>query len=574
VAEAVSRLPWLSPGATSLLALARSPTAESWDTVRNDPGALLLAIRCSPHYRAHSTKPFFPALLSNPLILEEALHRLDAPSTSWVDWNLSGARTVLQAALRYAHTSHMLAEQSGTCDPDRAWTAGLLAPLGWFGVCVEIEAVGACLSDPDFGHDPVAVQQRLWGLDAAALGRRLARRWQLPNWLAAVVEHLGLPADVASRFGAEPELFRVVQQAVALVEQSNIANCKLHIATCKLDDPVPQVAPRHVPSEFSTWQNPASIPFLKDLLRLAAENLRLRGQPLLDELEGDVDALHTALEEQRAAEAERLQALKLGALAEFAAGAGHEINNPLAVISGQAQYLLKKVASGQWPVLGEPAAFAAGSGPHHQAANAAGSPTTDPCPLTTSLETIVAQAHRIHQILRDVMQFARPPQPALETVDLAVLVRQIVTSLEELAGQRQVRLIGPNSDPPIYGAVDPAQIRVALSCLLRNAIEAAPSGPDGGGWASIRLHAAAEHVEIVVEDNGPGPSLPQRDHLFDPFFSGRPAGRGRGLGLPTAWRMARQHGGDVTFTRPAEGPTRFVLTLPCRHAAVGDRLSA
>ena len=69
-------------------------------------------------------------------------------------------------------------------------------------------------------------------------------------------------------------------------------------------------------------------------------------------------------------------------------------------------------------------------------------------------------------------------------------------------------------------------------------------------------------VEIVVEDNGTGPPQQQREHLFDPFYSGRSAGRGRGLGLPTAWRFARQHGGDVHFTRLPDGLTRFVLTLP------------
>ena len=53
-----------------------------------------------------------------------------------------------------------------------------------------------------------------------------------------------------------------------------------------------------------------------------------------------------------------------------------------------------------------------------------------------------------------------------------------------------------------------------------------------------------------------------RDHLFDPFYSGRLAGRGRGFGLPTAWRLAREHGGDVRFDRPVEGPTRFILSLP------------
>jgi len=66
----------------------------------------------------------------------------------------------------------------------------------------------------------------------------------------------------------------------------------------------------------------------------------------------------------------------------------------------------------------------------------------------------------------------------------------------------------------------------------------------------------------VVEDSGPGPSSNQREHLFDPFYSGRLAGRGRGLGLPTAWRLAREHGGDVRFDPLPQGPTRFVLSLP------------
>jgi len=83
------------------------------------------------------------------------------------------------------------------------------------------------------------------------------------------------------------------------------------------------------------------------------------------------------------------------------------------------------------------------------------------------------------------------------------------------------------------------------------------------GWAGVRLETpSADTVAIVVEDNGAGPPPQQREHLFDPFYSGRSAGRGRGLGLPTAWRLARQHGGDVRFVSLPDGPTRFVLSLP------------
>jgi two-component system, NtrC family, sensor kinase len=106
---------------------------------------------------------------------------------------------------------------------------------------------------------------------------------------------------------------------------------------------------------------------------------------------------------------------------------------------------------------------------------------------------------------------------------------------------------------------DLAQTRTALTALLRNAIEATPAG----GWASIRIEKKAGNLlDFFVEDNGGGPAPSIREHLFDPFFSGRSAGRGRGMGLPTAWRFARQQGGDVRFDGVFDGVTRFALTLP------------
>jgi signal transduction histidine kinase len=261
-------------------------------------------------------------------------------------------------------------------------------------------------------------------------------------------------------------------------------------------------------------------------LLVAADNRRLAGAPLRENLENELDHLHHALHEQQASEKGRLQALKLNAMAEFAAGAGHEINNPLAVISGQAQYLL-----------------------HHESEPA----------RQRSLQTIVNQTQRIHQLLRGLMEYARPQPPEKQSVDLSRLLDEVAVSLGDLATQRRVELHCPHPDQPIYWIADPRQLQLALSCLLQNAIEAAP--PDG--WAGMRLETPVpERVEVVVEDSGPGLSRTQREHLFDPFYSGRQAGRGRGLGLPTAWRLAQEHGGDLRYEDLPQGPTRFVLSLP------------
>src|SRR5438552_122331 len=123
----------------------------------------------------------------------------------------------------------------------------------------------------------------------------------------------------------------------------------------------------------------------------------------------------------------------------------------------------------------------------------------------------------------------------------------------------------PKSEAPQLVHADAAQLRTALACLLRNAIEAAP--PEG--WARIRLQTHAGLAEVLVEDSGPELLPTQREHLFDPFYSGRPAGRGTGLGLPTAWSLTRQQGGDIVLASQAGEPTRFILRLPlpAEHAA-------
>ena len=166
----------------------------------------------------------------------------------------------------------------------------------------------------------------------------------------------------------------------------------------------------------------------------------------------------------------RLQTDKLETLAEFAAGAGHEINNPLAVISGQAQYLLGYE-----------------SDPGRQKA----------------LQTIIGQTQRIHDLLTELMQFARPAKPHKRPIDVGSLMREVTVALGDLAAQRQVRLVSPEPEHPLMLNADPRQLRTALTCLLRNAIEAAP--PEG--WAGVRVQTpTTDRLELLIEDSGPGPA--------------------------------------------------------------------
>src|SRR5262249_19361733 len=116
---------------------------------------------------------------------------------------------------------HAAARRHGCCEAERAWVAGLLAPLGWLALCaVAPAAVEACLADYARDGDADQAQRVHWGRDHAALARRLARRWALPDWLAATVGHLGLPARQAAGFGADPVLLALMR--VALRQARNL----------------------------------------------------------------------------------------------------------------------------------------------------------------------------------------------------------------------------------------------------------------------------------------------------------------------------------------------------------------
>jgi two-component system NtrC family sensor kinase len=574
-AESVLRLCWLSPSAASLAVLGRSATAATWPAIRRDPGAVLLVVRHShaPWPARNSSVPppsFHAAAFEQAALIEDALRLLDQPD-GFADWDCPFIQPVYDACLTFAQLAQRLAERTGRCDPEAAWTCGLLAPLGWLAMCaVDPEAVSACLADPALRSDPAETQRRHWGIDQAAIARRLARRWRLPAWATAAAEHLHLPSELAQTFRADPVLFPLTRLAIEEARRQGVDLGLGNGAFSAADRVALLVAPeedisvsrepqasailpahagrsRQKQDSLPTWKDPHEVPLLRDLLELAAQNRRLREQPLHDHLEREIDALQRALEEQVHGEARRLQTGKLTALAEFAAGAGHEINNPLAVISGQAQYLLSHERD--W--FREDAE----SAPRQ------------------ALEAIVAQTRRIHGLLRELMQFAKPAPPCPGWLDLPALLGEVAASLDELARQRRVRIevaLQPER-LPVYA--DAGQLRNALSCLLRNALEAAPAD----GWARLVLRRPIEGqaIEVVIEDSGPGPDASQRSHLFDPFFSGRTAGRGRGLGLPIAWRLSQLQGGDVRLEPPRRHePTRFVLTLPYLSKPNGDAIEA
>ena len=224
-----------------------------------------------------------------------------------------------------------------------------------------------------------------------------------------------------------------------------------------------------------------------------------------------------------------LEAAKLESLAEFAAGAGHEINNPVSTIAGRAQLLLGGESDAE---------------------------------RRHALEIIGSQALRIRDMIGDVMLFARPPVPRPERLDLLALVQQAADSQAELQAQRNAQIKHQiPADKALWG--DRTQVLVVLSSLLRNSLEAADR-PGITINVSVRnvVHDRRQWSVVTVQDDGPGISAEVREHLFDPFYSGRPAGRGLGFGLSKCWRIAQLHGGQIRVVEAAKSGTAIEVWWP------------
>ena len=223
-----------------------------------------------------------------------------------------------------------------------------------------------------------------------------------------------------------------------------------------------------------------------------------------------------------------LEQRNVTSMSEMAAGAAHEINNPLAIISGRAQQL---AAAEQDAARRE------------------------------MLGIIVQQAGRASDIILELRQFARPPAPVTQTVDPAALARQVAAAFEAQGKTPNVRLqVTAAPTPPVR--IDPDQVAAAIREVVQNSIEAFAEGAAGNIAIGVQAVPAETAVRFVIADDGPGMDPRVRARAFDPFFCGHKAGRHRGLGLPKAYRAVQANGGKMTLESAPGRGTTVRMTFP------------
>lgn len=221
---------------------------------------------------------------------------------------------------------------------------------------------------------------------------------------------------------------------------------------------------------------------------------------------------------------------QLEAMAEFSAGAGHEINNPLASILAFSAAMLR---------------------------------TEQRIEQLQSLETIGAQAWRVRDMIGNAMTFARPPQLRPERLDASEVLHAAAAAQQHRADSLGVIMNLDGVAGDVEFDADRTQLGVLWEQLLRNALDSLESAGSGG---SIRVQLRKLDSGVIlgsVSDDGPGfRSEADRRNAWNPFYSGRSAGRGLGFGLCLAWRVVTAHGGVVLLEPGDEAGVQASFALP------------
>ncbi|MBM4363618.1 MAG: response regulator, partial [Deltaproteobacteria bacterium] len=239
--------------------------------------------------------------------------------------------------------------------------------------------------------------------------------------------------------------------------------------------------------------------------------------------------------ERRAIDNQLIREDRLAGLGTLAAGVAHEINNPLAYLTLNLQYVLREL-----PRSGG-----------------------DPARLDSLLERLGEAEHgarRVKAIIGELRAFSRPEQPERGAVSvrsaLEAAVKVTAAALRARATlvetYRAVRLVDAN----------PTGLEQVFVNLLVNAAQALPEGDPERHRVEVELRQEGDRVVAEIRDTGPGIPPEVLERVFDPFFTTKPRGVGTGLGLPISRGIVTALGGEITVASHAGAGSTFRVSLP------------
>jgi PAS domain S-box-containing protein len=250
------------------------------------------------------------------------------------------------------------------------------------------------------------------------------------------------------------------------------------------------------------------------------------------------------LTERLRLEAQLLQAQKMDAIGRLAGGVAHDFNNLLTIITSYSELALDSV-------------------PHNS-------------PLESKLQEVLLAARRAAELTRQLLAFSRKQPQALCVVKLNAVVQTIAKTLPRLIGEDIDFSFAPDENlGPVR--IDPVQLEQVLMNLAANARDAMPQGghlqietsdvrlDDDYIHGKPAVIPKGHYALITVSDEGHGIPAEDLPHVFEPFYTTKPSGKGTGLGLATVYGIVKQNNGFIwVYGEPGSG-TIFKIYLPRVH---------
>jgi len=237
------------------------------------------------------------------------------------------------------------------------------------------------------------------------------------------------------------------------------------------------------------------------------------------------------LEELVGEQTRQLQiAQRFAVIGEIATMIGHDMRNPLQVITNS-HYLLKQKVKSMSP---EESGILTKYG------------------ILDLFTRINDETHYLNKIVSDLQDYAR--EISLEKVRLnpANIIDQVLLSLSF----PDTIIIHKELDPDIVILIDPILLTRVMKNLIINAIQAM----EKGGTLTIKTQPSSDSIRIIISDTGIGIPPGSESRIFDPLFTTKP--KGTGLGLSVTKRLIEVHGGSIMLEKTSDKGTTFVVTLP------------
>lgn len=233
---------------------------------------------------------------------------------------------------------------------------------------------------------------------------------------------------------------------------------------------------------------------------------------------------------------------KMALIGRLAASVAHEINNPLQLISDQAGLMGDLMEDEDPAVLVHAADYG------------------------KALGKIRTQIGRAGAITHRLLGFSHRPEGKSVETDLNQTVEETVALFEHEAKRHHIVIVRHYQDGLPTVRNDPAQLQQVILNVLHNAMDAI--GRDGAIEIASRI--AGDRLIVDFADSGPGLTPEVLEHLYDPFFTTKPKGKGTGLGLYVSRDIVARLGGELVAANRSGGGAVFSLCLPLTNTALAN----